>query len=194
MAIEKLTNPHAAVEKLFSHCKTTFRHSLRVGDELYRFANHIGMKDTENIYLLGVLHDIGKLHVPISILDKREPLTNKEFQLIKKHTEFGQHIVAGIMDFPKEFSTVVRYHHENYDGSGYYGLSKEEIPILSRMIRIIDSYDTMLHGRIYRSGMLQNEILNELKDLGGQHYDPELVNEYMVLLEKNYALKLVSNT
>lgn len=194
MAIEKNTNTHIVVEKLFSHCKNTFRHSLRVGDELYRFANQLGMKDTDNIYLLGILHDIGKVNIPISILDKTTPLTKNEFQLIKRHTEFGQNIIAGIKGLPAEYSTVVRYHHENFDGTGYYGLSKDDIPLLSRMIRIIDSYDTMLHGRVYKGGKKQREVIDEILYLGGQHYDPELVIEYKELLNKNYTLQLVSNT
>lgn len=192
MAIDKITDTHMAVGELFGHCLSTFRHSLRVGDELYRFANHLGMKDTENIYLLGILHDIGKLQVPNSILNKTNPLTKKEYQTIQLHTEYGQRIAEGIKELPHEYSTIIRFHHENWDSTGYYGLSSYEIPLLSRMIRIVDSYDTMLHGRIYQNSKTQFEVIDEIQSLSGKHYDPNLVKEFKSLLEKSYAFELVN--
>lgn len=192
MAIEKITDTHKAVGELFGHCLSTFRHSLRVGDELFRFANHLGMKDTNNIYLLGILHDIGKLHIPNSLLNKTSPLTKTEYKKIQLHTEHGQRIVESIVSLPQEYSTFVRFHHENWDSSGYYGLAGTDIPLLSRMIRIIDSYDTMLHGRIYQNSKTQFEVMDEIQSLSGKHYDPQLVREYKNMLQKSYAFELVN--
>lgn len=192
MAISKITDTHTAVSELFGHCLSTFRHSLRVGDELYRFAHYLGLEDTNNIYLLGILHDIGKLKVPNEILNKVTPLTNREFKTVKMHTEFGQRIMEGLGAFPKEYAQIVLYHHENFDGSGYYGIAGREIPLLARMIRIIDSYDTMLNGRIYQNGRTQHDVLEELLHLGGKQYDPDLVIEYKNLLKKSYGFQLVN--
>lgn len=192
MAISKIADTHTAVSELFGHCLSTFRHSLRVGDELYRFAHHLGMEDTQDIYLLGILHDIGKLKVPHTILNKTSKLTSKEFKTIKMHTEFGERIMEGLGTFPPGYAEVVRYHHENWDGTGYYGLSGKDIPLLARMIRIIDSYDTMLNGRIYQRGKTQHDVLEELIELGGKHYDPDLVLDYKNLLKKSYGFQLVN--
>jgi len=192
MAISKIADTHTAVSELFGHCPSTFRHSLRVGDELYRFAHYLDLEDTENIYLVGILHDIGKLKVPNSILNKTSKLTSKEFNTIKKHTEFGERILEGIINFPSGYAEIVRLHHENWDGTGYHGLSGKDIPMLARMIRIIDSYDTMLNGRIYQRGRTQHDVLEELIELGGKHYDPDLVIEYKNLLKKSYAFQLVN--
>ncbi|AZV64049.1 HD-GYP domain-containing protein [Peribacillus frigoritolerans] len=85
--------------------------------------------------------------------------------------------------FPSEFSDVILFHHENFDGSGYYGRKWENIPLLSRIIRIIDSYDTMLYGRIYQSPKDQYQIIQEIKSLGDIHYDKDLALSYTNFLE-----------
>lgn len=185
----QVTGTHEIVGQLFEHCLSTYRHSQRVGDELYRFAKYLKIKDTEQIFLLGIIHDIGKLHVPKTLLNKKGRLTQEEFNQIKLHTEYGQEIVKKIKGLPAEYSSIVRFHHENFDGSGYYGLQgKEEIPLLSRLIRIIDSYDTMLYGRVYQKSKTQHEVTNEICSLSGQYYDPELTREFKSYLEERYYI------
>lgn len=184
----QVTDTQGFVGKLFEHDLTTYRHSQRVGDLLYQFAKHLKIKNTELIFLLGIVHDIGKLNVPKSILNKKGRLTEKEFTQIKLHTEYGQEIVKGIKGLPAEFSSIVKFHHENVDGSGYYGLQDKDIPLLSKMIRIIDSYDTMLYGRIYQNGKTQNEVISEICSLSGKYYDPELANEFKGFLDERYYL------
>lgn len=183
----QITDTHLVVGKLFEHCLSTYQHSQRVGDELYRFAKYLKMKDAKQIYLLGITHDIGKLHIPKVLLNKKGRLSQEEFNQIKLHTEFGQKIVENIKGLPTEYASIVKFHHENYDGSGYYGLKgKDEIPLLSRMIRIIDSYDTMLYGRIYQNSKTQLEVMNEIYSLSGKYYDPELTNKYSNFLNERY--------
>ncbi|RHW35965.1 HD domain-containing protein [Neobacillus notoginsengisoli] len=182
------TDTYEIVGKLFKHCLSSYRHSQRVGDELYRFANYLKMSDLDLIYLVGLTHDIGKLHIPETLLNKKERLTLEEFERIKLHTEYGQEIIKGIKELPDEFSSIVKFHHENYDGTGYYGQSGKDIPLLARMIRIIDSYDTMLHGRIYQTSKTQFDVITEICSLSGKHYDPELTAEYKDFLNERYYL------
>lgn len=184
----KITDTHSAVSELFKHCLTTYRHSLRVGDELYRFACYLDMDDTDKIYMLGVLHDIGKLHIPHSLLNKTTSLTQKEFEYIQMHAEFGQIILNNIDGLPAEYATVVRYHHENIDGSGYFGIKDKNIPLLSKMLRIIDSYDTILYGRIYQRHKTHHEAINEICSLSGKHYEPELTQAFKKFLNEKYRI------
>ena len=85
-----LVDTHNLVGELLKHCRATYRHSLRVGDELYRFAKCLNLENTENIYLVGILHDIGKLKIPYSLLNKKSSLTEKEFKQIQLHTLYGE--------------------------------------------------------------------------------------------------------
>ncbi|WP_223821050.1 HD-GYP domain-containing protein [Bacillus sp. S3] len=186
----QVTETHRVVGKLFEHCSSTYRHSQRVGDLLYQFANYLKLKDTEQIFLLGIIHDIGKLNIPKSLLNKKGPLTQEEFNKIKLHTKYGQEIVKNIKGLPAEYSSIVRFHHENWDGSGYYGLQgiNDGIPLLSRMIRIVDSYDAMIHGRIYQEGKTQYEAIREICSFSGKYYDPDLTIEFKDFLNKIYYL------
>lgn len=187
----KITDTHTAVGELFKHCLSTYRHSFRVGDELYRFACYLDMAETEKIFMLGVLHDIGKLHIPYSLLNKTTPLTQKEYEEIKKHAEYGQKIVENIKRLPPEYANIVLYHHENVDGSGYYGIKDKEIPLLSKAIRIIDSYDTILYGRTYQKHKTYQEAINEISSLSGQFYDSDLIKEFQRFLNIKYRIMAI---
>lgn len=190
MTTKTVINSHMLIEKLFEHCLSTFRHSMRVGDQLYEFAKFMGMENTEQIFMLGLLHDIGKVNIPSALLNKEGRLTEQEFKMIKLHTEYGQQWVEKMEDLPSEFSKCVLYHHENWDGSGYYGIKGKEIPLLSRMIRIVDTYDTMLYGRVYQKPINQHLVVQEIHSLSCKHYDPELVDSYINFLEIKYHLNI----
>ncbi|MGS2778433.1 HD-GYP domain-containing protein [Robertmurraya sp. GLU-23] len=179
---------------LFNHCLSTYQHSLRVGDELYRFASYLNLENIESVYILGVLHDIGKLNIPHVLLNKKDRLTEKEFKHIQLHTEYGERIVEGLKHLPNTYSLIVKFHHENFDGTGYYGLIGKEIPLLARMIRIIDSYDTMLYGRIYQIPRTQTEVIQELFTLRGKQFDPELVTDFLSFLKQRYSIQLQYGT
>jgi HD-GYP domain-containing protein (c-di-GMP phosphodiesterase class II) len=176
-------NTHDFISILFNHCKITFLHSIRVGNDLYDFARYSGIENPQRLFLLGTFHDIGKINIHPSILNKKESLTEQEYAEIKRHTVYGEQITKNIPRFPSEFSDAILFHHENYDGSGYFGKKGEEIPLLSRMIRIVDSYDVMLHGRNYQKPVSHNQIIQEFKSLIGKHYDKDLVQAYIEFLE-----------
>jgi HD-GYP domain-containing protein (c-di-GMP phosphodiesterase class II) len=171
------------LNQLYVHCGSTFQHSLRVGIEMFHFARYLGFENPDRLFFLGALHDIGKLMVRPSVLNKSTKLTEYEFTKIKRHTVYGKQLIKQLQPIPSNFHDVIIYHHENIDGSGYFGLKGKEIPLLSRMIRIIDSYDVMINGRIYQKAVAQKEALKELQSLSDTHYDKELMSAYIDYLE-----------
>lgn len=162
------------LDTLNRHSSSTFKHSIRVGELLYHFSSFLKMEDAEQLYTIGVLHDIGKIYIPQSLLNKTSTLTNKEIERIRLHTEYGEEIIDSIEQL-QHYSKYIKFHHENFDGSGYYGVKEEEIPLVSRMIRIIDTYDAMINGRIYQKSKQHDEIISELNSLSGKLYDPGVV-------------------
>lgn len=160
-------------------------HSLRVAYYADNLARKIGWSEEEvqNIHYIALLHDIGKIGVPDSVLNKPFKLTDVEFELIKNHTVMGGEILKDIKMFPN-VSLGAKYHHERYDGRGYpNGLKGEEIPMVARIIGIVDSYDAMTSNRVYRK-RLQNEIvMQELLKGKGTQFDPFLVDRFIELLE-----------
>ena len=168
-------------------------HSLRVAYYADNLARKIGWSEEEvqNIHYIALLHDIGKIGVPDSVLNKPFKLTDVEFELIKNHTVMGGEILKDIKMFPN-VSLGAKYHHERYDGRGYpNGLKGEEIPMVARIIGIVDSYDAMTSNRVYRK-RLQNEIvMQELLKGKGTQFDPFLVDRFIELLEEGEMLKNV---
>lgn len=176
--------------ELYEHCLSTYLHSMRVGDELHRFATFLNLDDSKNIYLLGSLHDIGKLKIPYELLNKRGPITREEYKQIQLHTEYGERILQSLQgEIPHDYPLIVKFHHEDFNGKGYYGLQGNEIPLLSRMIRIVDSYDTMLYGRIYQKHRNQHEVLNEICSLSGKQFDPEIVLYFKQYLSTRFNIE-----
>ena len=152
-------------------------------------AEKMGMSDydQERIYYIGLLHDIGKVGIPVSILTKPGRLSDEEFEIIKRHPTLG----AGIM---KDFSSIpgvvngIRYHHERYDGKGYNdGLKGDEIPLEGRIICVADSYDAMSSKRCYRNALSYDFILDELKRNAGTQFDPDIVKCMVQIVEEGKA-------
>ena len=166
------------LNQLKLHCKTTFAHSLRVGIETRNFAKYLGLYHYEDLFYLGFLHDIGKIGINSSLLNKKGRLSESEFTELKRHTLYGQQIIKNTHYVPQYFHTVILLHHENVDGSGYFGMKGKEIPFLSRIIRIVDSYDTMLNGRIYQDPIRHNDVMKELHSLSDIYYDKELIHNF----------------
>ena len=125
------------------------------------------------------MHDIGKIAVAEEILNKPGKLNEEEWEIIKKHTETGFRITSNLEDFA-HISHEILHHHERWDGSGYpESLAGEEIPLLSRMLTIIDSYDVMISGRPYKEAMTEKEAEAELKRCADSQFDPELVDKFI---------------
>jgi HD-GYP domain-containing protein (c-di-GMP phosphodiesterase class II) len=138
-------------------------------------------KDLDQLTLLTMLHDIGKVAIRESILKKPGPLTLEEWEEMKKHPEIGYRIAQNT----PELSAVAEYilfHHERWDGTGYpRGLAGEEIPLLCRILAVADAYDAMTSNRVYRQAMGKQEALAELKRNAGTQFDPALVEKFIMI-------------
>lgn len=163
-------------------------HSERVAFFSKRIAEAMGLKEGEvnAIYIAGLLHDIGKIGIPDSILLKPGKLSNEEYEIIKFHPLLSYELLKHI-DVLKDSLPGIKYHHERWDGSGYpEGLKGEEIPLQARILAVADSFDAMTSDRIYRKGIPKAQAVTELRNLSGKHYDPEVVENalYILLNEK----------
>jgi diguanylate cyclase (GGDEF)-like protein/PAS domain S-box-containing protein len=175
----------AFLSSLREKSSETEEHVQRMSSLAADFAQKIGLSSSEQdrLYLLTQMHDIGKIAVPEEILNKTEELSDEEWEIIKKHTETGFRITSNIEDFA-HISSEILHHHECWDGSGYpEGISGKDIPLLSRMLTIVDSYDVMISGRPYKKALTRAEALAELKRFAGVQFDPELVEKFIESLD-----------
>ena len=164
--------------------KRTGRHSFRVAVYSMLVAAELGFDDEEleNIRQIGLLHDIGKIGVPDSILNKPDKLTPKEYAIMKTHVDMGGEILKDFTSI-KNVADGAKYHHERYDGSGYNtGLRGEQIPLTARIIGLADAFDAMTSKRVYRPAMKMEKVIQELKEGSGSQFDPHLVNILLELL------------
>jgi HD-GYP domain-containing protein (c-di-GMP phosphodiesterase class II) len=133
---------------------------------------------------VGYLHDIGKIGVRDSILNKPGPLTTEEYEIVKKHPSIGDSIVSELGLVPEERS-IIRHHHERWDGKGYPdGLAGEQIPMLARIVSVVDAFDAMTSKRAYRDAMSREEALAELKKNSGEQFDPRALEAFLKVVEK----------
>ncbi|SKC37629.1 PAS domain S-box-containing protein/diguanylate cyclase (GGDEF) domain-containing protein [Maledivibacter halophilus] len=155
------------------------------GKRMKELALHLGKqlkltdREMDELSLIAILHDIGKIGIPDYILTKNGPLTEEEWEIMKKHCEIGYHIVKSSPELGFIADTILS-HHERWDGNGYpRGIKGEKIPKLSRIISIIDAYDVMTHNRSYRKAISYIEAIEELRKCSGTQFDPELVNVFI---------------
>lgn len=156
----------------------TANHSKRVSDMALEVCKLISLTNTEReeIHIAAHLHDIGKIGIPDSILNKKGSLSESEWSVIKTHSKVGADIL-GQSNRLKEISTIVLYHHERYDGKGYpFGVSGDNIPIGSKIISICDSIDAMTMKRSYRKTLSYEECYKEIENNLYTMYDPFLGN------------------
>ncbi|HVN71514.1 MAG TPA: HD-GYP domain-containing protein, partial [Desulfomonilia bacterium] len=159
----------------------TSQHSTRVTNFSMAMANVLTLAEDEKdvLYIAASLHDIGKVGIPDSILLKPGKLTEDEFKVIKRHPDIGADILKPIPPMIRE-TDVIRYHHERFDGKGYpSGLGGKEIPLLSRIIALADSYDAMTSDRPYRNGLPIDRAIEEIVRCTGTQFDPELATMFI---------------
>jgi hypothetical protein len=155
----------------------TARHSDDVELLVRELCDRLGVEgeDRETLLLAARLHDIGKVSIPLEVLEKREPLDADDWELIKEHTVVGERIVASIPALA-EAAPLVRHSHENFDGSGYPdGLRGEQIPLGSRIIYCVDAFHAIRCDRPYREGRSTTAALRDIKANAGQQFDPKVV-------------------
>lgn len=164
--------------------KQTGRHSLRVAVYSMLIAAELGFDadELENIRQIGLLHDIGKIGVPDSILSKPKKLTEEEYNIMKTHVDIGGEILKDFTHI-KNVADGAKYHHERYDGKGYNtGLKGEEIPLTARIIGLADAFDAMTSNRVYRKAISMDHVIDELKKGKGTQFDPSLVDILLGLI------------
>jgi HD-GYP domain-containing protein (c-di-GMP phosphodiesterase class II) len=136
--------------------------------------------------LVATLHDIGKISIDSKLLQKTGKLTDAEWTEIKKHPEVGYRIAQTVPELRK-IAEYILCHHERWDGTGYpQGLKAEKIPLLARILAIVDAYDVMTQDRPYRRAMLEQDAIDELRYHAGSQFDPALVEVFIKdVIEKN---------
>lgn len=163
--------------------KYTSGHSQRVADISMTIARELSIPQSgiEKIELASLVHDIGKIGVSETILNKPERLTSEEFQHIRFHCETGQRILQPVIE-DDEILKIVRHHHERYDGNGYPdGLSREAIPLGARILALSDAYDAMTSARPYRGAMSLQSAFVEITRCKGTQFDPTVAETFLKL-------------
>jgi response regulator RpfG family c-di-GMP phosphodiesterase len=168
-------------------------HSGRVAKYTREIARRFGysQKRQDEIYMMGLLHDVGKIGVPDAVINKPARLTEEEYAQIKTHPVMGDRILKNIRERPK-LAVGARWHHERYDGTGYPdGLSGESIPEEARIIAVADAYDAMTSRRSYRGILPQDIVRNEIKNGKGKQFDPAFADIMLTMIEedKDYILR-----
>ena len=169
-----------------AHDPTTGRHLYRVRAVTRALAQELGYsnEDAQELGLAAVLHDIGKIRVPDSVLATPGKLTVQEWEVMKQHTVWGSEFLAGRSGFELA-ATIARSHHERWDGSGYPdGLSGEDIPEAATIVAVADSLDAMTNNRPYRAGRSVAAAVREVAACSGTHFSPRVVEALMRLYKE----------
>ncbi len=161
-------------------------HSERVAKISYALAQEMkySARECHNIRCIALMHDCGKIAIPVTILQKPAKLTDEEYEEIKRHTTVGGEMLRDFTSI-SDMSLGALYHHERYDGKGYpNGLKGEEIPLIARIICVADSLDAMNTNRCYRSRLTKEVIIAELINNKGKQFDPVVVDHLMKLIQR----------
>jgi len=167
----------------------TSGHSQRVAEYAREIARRMGKSaaEQEEIYTLGLLHDIGKIGVPEAIINKNGRLTDEEFGKIKEHPVMGHEILKNVEEIPT-LATGARWHHERYDGRGYPdGLAGKDIPEAARIIGVADAYDAMTSNRAYSNIRPQAQVRAEIERCKGSQFDPEIADIMLQMIDDDKA-------
>lgn len=160
-------------------------HSYRVAEYSSALAQELGYdkERVANVKYIGLLHDIGKIGIPDSILNKPGKLTDSEYALMRKHAEIGGNILSG-NNMIDGLDEGAKFHHERYDGRGYpLGLKGEDIPEMARIIGIADAYDAMTSNRVYRKRLTNEKVIAEIRRCSGAQFDPRLAEIFVKMVE-----------
>lgn len=186
-AYETIQAAQEKVEKLLLDIQNkdhyTGEHSLRVYELVKKLGIRLGYKATalNNLNKAAYYHDLGKIFIDDSILNKPGKLTESEYDAIKLHATLSEELI--LTHFNKEVYKIISQHHERWNGKGYpFGLAGEDILEESRILAICDSYDAMITDRIYKAGKSEEQALQELTELSGILYDKHLVDEFVKMM------------
>ena len=188
---EMLTSLIRALQECDSDTEHHVRRTQLMGAEL---GKRIELTDIQQskLSLLCLLHDIGKIGIPLEILNKPGKLSDEEWKILQSHTEKGYEIASSNNEL-RGIADEIRHHHERWDGKGYPdGLSRESIPLLSRVIAVVDAYDAMTNNRPYPHATSASKAMAELRRCAGSQFDPFIVSEFLQMLKENPPDELIS--
>ncbi|MDD6036528.1 MAG: response regulator [Lachnospiraceae bacterium] len=171
--------------------KYTKGHSARVANYSRELARRMGKSAQEmnDIYFIALMHDIGKIGIPDSIINKPSRLTYAEYDLMKTHCTIGAEILGNISEIP-DISVGARSHHERYDGDGYPdGLKGEDIPEVARIICVADAYDAMTSKNRYRDVMPRAEVESEIRKGRGSQFDPAIADHLLAMIREDAVIR-----
>ena len=133
-----------------------------------------------------LLHDIGKMGIPDSILNKPGPLTEEEWEIMRQHPQFAYDLIQPI-PYLRNAVEIPYGHHERWDGSGYpQGLEREEIPLAARIFAVVDIYDALLNDRVYRKAWPEEKVIEYLKNAVGIELDPTVVEQFLEMIKEDH--------
>ena len=195
-AIEEL--PAKAGEYINNHpdLYKKFYSSGRVAQYAKEIAQRYGYdeKRQEKIFMMGLLHDVGKIGVPDWVINKPGRLTDEEFGMIKKHPSIGDKILSNIKEMP-ELASGAKCHHERFDGRGYpEGLAGDNIPEEARIIAVADAYDAMTSKRSYRNVLSQEIVRGEIEKGKGSQFDPKFADIMLGMIDEDKEYKMRDTT
>ena len=186
--MEQLNGSNNSVNNLLDKIRDshsdTMGHMVRTQRLALRLGKKLGLSDDKLSELsdLALIHDIGKVKIPSEILNKPSKLSNEEWEIMKTHSKEGFDIL-NCTDGLRGLAYDTLCHHERLDGSGYpLSLKGDDIPLLSKIIAVVDSYDAMTSDRCYRKAMKKSEALNELVRCCGSQFDSDIVHEFIEIL------------
>lgn len=162
-------------------------HSQRVADYSREIARRLNKSEEfqREIYYMGLLHDIGKIGIPDTIINKNGKLTDEEFRIIKSHPEIGAEVLSDITEMPNLYYGA-RWHHERYDGTGYPDrLKADQIPIEARIVAVADAYDAMSSKRSYRDVLPQSVVRSEIEKSKRTQHDPFIANIMLEMMDED---------
>jgi putative nucleotidyltransferase with HDIG domain len=168
--------------------KETEGHTQRVTDLTLKLASAMNITDSQLTHIRrgALLHDIGKMGVPDSILLKTDGLTDEEWEKMRKHTDFAYDMLSSIR-YLQPALDIPYCHHEKWDGSGYpRGLKGEQIPIAARIFAVADVWDAITSDRPYRKGWSKEQALEHIKEQSGKYFDPQVVEEFLIVISNEY--------
>ncbi len=205
LEIEYLKDQQQSVQRLFEQTATalvnaidakdkyTYGHSSRVAEYSRRIAEEYGLSEEEcnEVYFSALLHDVGKIGVADSIINKDGRLTDEEYDAIKHHPQIGENILSSISEYPS-LGIGAHHHHERYDGKGYPDrLKGEDIPMIARIVAVADAYDAMTSKRSYRDSIPQSKVREEIIKGSGSQFDPTFarIMQHIIDLDEEYELR-----
>ena len=165
----------------------TFEHSENVSEYAVKLAEKLKLpeKDIQTVKVAGLLHDIGKIGIPESILKKNGKLTDEEYAMMKTHVEKSVEMIRFLPNMDYVIPAVVS-HHERYDGKGYpNGIKGKDIPVLGRILAVCDSFDAMISRRAYKEALSVEYAVGELERGKGTQFDPEAAQAFIEMVEED---------